>query len=1607
MPTGDRRLSIHSRSSARASTQGQGKGFWSGVRNLVNGPENDEEHHLPAWKLLETSGELDIEVDMEASKRESQEAPPTKASSEYSDSFDHVYQDVDRNPTESNDFEGRSERRGLLSRVQNRVGAARKVVGRTVIKARKRVWPWSDRNKMIRTQKRLDKIERAQEGSTKGINEQPGLLGRLGRTFRRRLLNVFDFGGEEAQQWAKTMSKRGSEISVGTSSRTTPLEEEFSLLQSQFQAVEFTRAGDLPRPALDGGRQPSTAQASVKRSLLSVLRNGALGALYWSVGKEYQPPVVGDEGSRRGVLRRKIQVRSPNPAMGSVFELEPKEEVKKGSRNPLASIVRGIMRERADSQPRSLQGQFGDKLTPEGRLGGGRSSDRLVNQSRRVRFRERIGDSLAPPFSAVGRFWRRINPFGPAATVAAATNLQKTGFAVQEPTAVGVSGNSSSNDGGVQEQGRAVDLAQESEDKEEEGATALAREEKGAGREPEGADNTAQTREEPLEIDPTDVDSQSGPRWPWSRFYGNRAEECDQEMPVEKPQEQGVTKRNLPLPAAPPLLPSSFADKEILRPNPLDRFMQVVRNTTGNAIGSLKLPQSRNKREEQDESEEILRQRDEILRLQAEVSRRRKQDEEAKLREKVGEVGEATAKVFPVSAKVLSVLGGAVNAVGQYVPGVARASRLVSWIGRKVNAQSVTGSYERDLDQGDTGKAMTTLSIGSSSVVPGQRMRVAGSGSGVLTNPSLSSFVDVEGVQGFPVIDPAPNTTLDSTEASDTYNIDSKTPLSPQEDEDDSALSRYYPEEASVWKRITGLDVQRKKQLEGDISMVLENKVLSGDEAPGDMVSSRGEVREEVPQGAEMKPISLSRDEQGGVDGDKFHADAPVADSGYSNVASRMYSDAMTAAQMANSAFQDVWPSSSSLSPDTVATPPSTTSSSATLMEFSERVERSTGLEAPAMAFPSPNTTTPVETGKTSSTVETLTTSGAMLQEQARAAALSVQARLERERRNFFSSGGSSSSSSSSSTTKPASQPPESMDVTDEVRVNKNLDRIPDSARELQRHIPVPTLEDFEYIAEARIETSVSAANAITTDEDGKEYLKDIGVGPLVTALTMDPAKVSHLPGMRLQAVKGLCRLVRADVSAAATVAREYPQALDTFAELIDGPNRGFVYGYFRRTEERDYEELLQYETTALVQRMVRSSDGAVEVMSRHTALNKALTKLMRAPGDKEEGGKKGYAPKKARKDVYNTKEVSLKPVRGLKPANITKVIDYKGVKVRDMARVAAWGLGGVKWEPRQPNQKGLRILSFDGGGTKGVLAIAVLKEIVKAVGTGQQPFEMFDIICGTSTGGIIATILGLQQKNVEEMEVLYDEFIGKVFGKGSNIKLVSEKAFYDESELEKVLYDICGEELLLDSNLHDCPRVFCVSTKVDVNPPKTQIWRNYNYPPAGPGSRYPGTFRVNTLTAVRATTAAPTFFTPVQWENGLYCDGALVANNPCAIALQEAKNLFPGVPIEAVVSIGTGYNIQQSSSTEGMGWDLLTSVIINSSTDTEDVDRLLMDFLPPDTYFRFNPTLEDNVGIDVKDKKTLDFLKEVGARALEDMSKTPEGERRKQAMLSSLRGGK
>lgn len=68
--------------------------------------------------------------------------------------------------------------------------------------------------------------------------------------------------------------------------------------------------------------------------------------------------------------------------------------------------------------------------------------------------------------------------------------------------------------------------------------------------------------------------------------------------------------------------------------------------------------------------------------------------------------------------------------------------------------------------------------------------------------------------------------------------------------------------------------------------------------------------------------------------------------------------------------------------------------------------------------------------------------------------------------------------------------------------------------------------------------------------------------------------------------------------------------------------------------------------------------------------------------------------------------------------------------------------------------KKGLRILSMDGGGMKGLATVQILKQIEQ--GTGKRIHEMFDLICGTSTGGMLAMALGVKQMTLDQCEEIY-----------------------------------------------------------------------------------------------------------------------------------------------------------------------------------------------------------------------------------------------------------
>jgi calcium-independent phospholipase A2-gamma len=135
--------------------------------------------------------------------------------------------------------------------------------------------------------------------------------------------------------------------------------------------------------------------------------------------------------------------------------------------------------------------------------------------------------------------------------------------------------------------------------------------------------------------------------------------------------------------------------------------------------------------------------------------------------------------------------------------------------------------------------------------------------------------------------------------------------------------------------------------------------------------------------------------------------------------------------------------------------------------------------------------------------------------------------------------------------------------------------------------------------------------------------------------------------------------------------------------------------------------------------------------------------------------------------------------------------------------------------------------------------------------------------------------------------------------------------------------------------------------------------------------------------------------------QGEIYADGGIVSSNPTAVAIHEARALFPNIPIELVVSIGTGGFLEQKSAPR-IGWDGIIGQIVNSATDGEQIHHILEDILGDSAvlgrkrsavsrthYYRFNPVLgaPDEFPIDVVDPEKLEKLSKI----TQDYMKEPE----------------
>lgn len=292
----------------------------------------------------------------------------------------------------------------------------------------------------------------------------------------------------------------------------------------------------------------------------------------------------------------------------------------------------------------------------------------------------------------------------------------------------------------------------------------------------------------------------------------------------------------------------------------------------------------------------------------------------------------------------------------------------------------------------------------------------------------------------------------------------------------------------------------------------------------------------------------------------------------------------------------------------------------------------------------------------------------------------------------------------------------------------------------------------------------------------------------------------------------------------------------------------------------------------------------------------------------------------------------------------------------------------------KPPDAPGVRILSIDGGGTRGLVSLEVLRHIERA--TNKRIHELFDLICGVSSGAIITMALGSGRLTIDQLETYYREMSENIFKTdfwSSTPRLILSHAYYDAVLFEKTLRQAFGNTSLLDLAAEPkLPKLVAVS--VNAHSVQPYLFRTYSLNPAI-GSQFDGTCRAQLWQAIRASSAAPGYFQEFKFGSSILLDGGMLVNNCTGIAHVEAKALWPHERVQCVVSIGSG-KFKPNDVLQATATSLYQKAhgLVYSATDTETIHMILMNLI--DGYYRFNPQLTENILISESRKLKLDQLK-------------------------------
>lgn len=280
-----------------------------------------------------------------------------------------------------------------------------------------------------------------------------------------------------------------------------------------------------------------------------------------------------------------------------------------------------------------------------------------------------------------------------------------------------------------------------------------------------------------------------------------------------------------------------------------------------------------------------------------------------------------------------------------------------------------------------------------------------------------------------------------------------------------------------------------------------------------------------------------------------------------------------------------------------------------------------------------------------------------------------------------------------------------------------------------------------------------------------------------------------------------------------------------------------------------------------------------------------------------------------------------------------------------------------------------IKILAIDGGGIRGIVPALVLSKIELL--TGRRISSLFDLIAGTSAGGILA--LGLvvpamhtpgPRHKASNLVSLFVEHGHEIFSSPSWWKAISLGGMIlpkcRTSSLDKLLFDYLKKSRLRDAVADT------LITGYEIEQRKVWMFRSWQ------AANHPD-YRDCAMTEVaRATSAAPFYFPPAQisvqgrLDQLMLVDGGVFANNPAMCAYVEARNRFKSEDI-LLVSLGTGRARRSILRNKPFAWGMtqwvnsILDVVFDGESRAVDYQlRQMQDSLRNFRYYRFQVDLQN-----------------------------------------------